>query len=60
MKIKNINATTLQVCRNIREARLSKGFSQEKLAEMLDEKRSTYAEWQRNTGATVRNRATNA
>lgn len=36
----------MQINQNIRRARLSKGFSQEKMAKLLGEKRSTYAEWE--------------
>lgn len=46
---KNIYAAMLQMNENIRQARLAKGFSQEKMAELLGESRSTYAEWERNT-----------
>lgn len=38
----------MQINENIKQARLSKGFSQEKVAKLIGEKRSTYAEWERN------------
>lgn len=40
--------TMLQICENIRLARVSKGLTQQEAADLLNVKRSTYAEWERN------------
>lgn len=39
----------LQICQNIRQARLNKGYTQQKVADLLGEKRSTYKNWEENT-----------
>lgn len=39
----------MQINDNIKKARELKGYSQAKIAELLGEKRSTYAEWERST-----------
>ena len=39
----------LQICQNIRQARLNKGLSQQKTADLLGEKRTTYANWENET-----------
>lgn len=38
-----------QICQNIRQARLNKGLSQQKVADLLHEKRTTYANWENET-----------
>lgn len=38
----------LQICQNIKQARLSTGMSQGEFAEKIGKKRSTYAEWESN------------
>lgn len=44
-----ISATIVQINNNIKKARELKGYSQAKIASLLGEKRSTYAEWERST-----------
>lgn len=39
----------MQINEKIRQARVSKGWTQEQIAEKLEESRSTYAEWERKT-----------
>lgn len=39
----------LQICQNIRQARINKGLSQQKVADLLGEKRTTYANWENET-----------
>jgi transcriptional regulator with XRE-family HTH domain len=39
----------LQICQNIAQARLSRGLSQEKMAEQVGVKRATYKNWEAGT-----------
>lgn len=39
----------VSICDNIKRFRTLKGWSQQQIADMVGEKRSTYAEWERNT-----------
>lgn len=39
----------LQICRNIKQARLSTGKSQEEIAKKINVSRSTYKNWEENT-----------
>ena len=45
--MKNINATSLQICQNIKAARVLTGLNQTEFAELLGIKRTTYAEYER-------------
>ncbi|WP_276483604.1 helix-turn-helix domain-containing protein [Paraflavitalea pollutisoli] len=42
-------ATTVQICLNIKNARITKKLSQQQVADLLEESRSTYAEWEKGT-----------
>ena len=39
----------LQICQNIKQARLSLGKSQQEIADLIGVKRTTYANWENNT-----------
>lgn len=45
----NISATMLQICSNIKQAREAKGFSQQKMADLMGIERSTYKNWEDKT-----------
>jgi transcriptional regulator with XRE-family HTH domain len=42
-------ASPLQIGKNIKNARSAKGLSQQEIADLLEESRSTYAEWEKGT-----------
>lgn len=47
--LKKLIATKLQISTNILNARKAKGLTQQQMADLLEENRSTYAEWEHGT-----------
>jgi transcriptional regulator with XRE-family HTH domain len=47
--LKFIIDTALQICQNIRQVRVLKGYSQQEIADKMEVTRSTYRNWEENT-----------